>query len=80
MDKYVPWLALKHISKYNSWGLNGTKYWRFFIIEYLQPNKLKKKSNFNPIYYVSWFFRWKAIYEGTYKGLHKKTENYCNSL
>ena len=42
--------GLKCTSKYNSWGLNGKNYWRFFIVEYLQPNKLKKKSNFSPIY------------------------------
>ena len=42
MDKQFPWLVLKHIYKYNSWGLNGTKYWRLFIIEYLQLNKLKQ--------------------------------------
>ena len=57
MDK--PLLALKHTSKHNSWGLNSTKYWRLFIVEYLQPNKLKK-SYFNPIYYVSWFLGWRA--------------------
>ena len=41
--------------KHNPWGLNGTKYWRFFIVEYLQPNKFKEKPNFNPIYQVSCF-------------------------
>ena len=35
--------------KYN-WEMNGKRYWRFFIVEYLQPNKLKKKPNFNLIY------------------------------
>ena len=40
-------MALKHTSKNSSWGLNDTKYWRLFIVEYLQPNKLKNKSNFN---------------------------------
>ena len=29
---------------------HGGKYWRLFIVEYLQLNKLKKKSDFNPIY------------------------------
>ena len=28
-------MPIKHTSKYNSWGLNGTEYWRFFILEYL---------------------------------------------
>ena len=36
MDKWFPWLALNFVPKYTSWGLNGTKYWRFFIVEYLQ--------------------------------------------
>ena len=35
--------------------LNGTKYWGSFIVEYLQPNKFKEKSNFDPIYQVSCF-------------------------
>ena len=50
MDKQFPWLVLKHTSKHNFWGLNGTKYWRLFIAEYLQPNKFKKKSSFKAIY------------------------------
>ena len=56
MGKQFPWLSFKHISKYNSWELNGTKYWRLFIVEYFQPTKLRKKSKLNPIYSVSWFF------------------------
>ena len=57
-----------------SWGLKGTEYWRFFIVEYRQSYKLKKKSNFNPIYpirFLGGFFYWKAIYKNAYKGLHK---------
>ena len=50
MDKQFPLLAHKHTYKQSSWGLNGTKCLRLFIVEYLQPNKLKKKLNFNPIY------------------------------
>ena len=38
-----------------SWELNGTKYWRLFIAEYLQPNKFKEKPNFSIIYQVSCF-------------------------
>ena len=53
MDK---WLAPKHAPKHSSWGLNGTKYWRLFIVEYLQPNKFKGRPNFDPIYQVSCFF------------------------
>ena len=45
----------RHTPKHDSWGLNGTKYWRLFIVEYLQPNKFKEKPNFNPIYQVSCF-------------------------
>ena len=56
MDKQFPWLAPKDTSKYNSWGMNGPKYWRFVIVAYLQPNKLKKKPNFSSIYYISCFF------------------------
>ena len=72
----IPWLALKHTSKYNSRGMNDTKYWRLVIVEYLQPNKLKKKSNFDPIYYVScFFFCWRAIYENACKFLHEGTRS-----
>ena len=46
---------LKHTSKHSSWGLNGTKYWKLFIVEYLQPNKFKERRNFVPIYQVSCF-------------------------
>ena len=42
-------------SKHKSWGLNGTKYWRLFIVEYLQPNRFKEKSIFYPVYQVSCF-------------------------
>ena len=56
MDKWFPLLALKHAPKHGSWGLNGTKYWRLFTVEYLQPNKLKERPNFDPIYQVSFFF------------------------
>ena len=42
-------------SKHNSWGLDGTKYWRLFIVEYLQPNRFKEKSIFYRIYQVSCF-------------------------
>ena len=42
-------------SKTSSWGLSGTKYWRLFIVEYLQPDKFKEKPSFNPIYQVSCF-------------------------
>ena len=55
MDKWFPLLALKHAPKHSSWALNGAKYWRLFITEYLQPNKFKEKSNFNPIYQLSCF-------------------------
>ena len=55
MDKWFPLLALKHAPKHSSWGLDGTKYWRLFIAEYLQPNKFEEKPNFNPIYWVSCF-------------------------
>ena len=56
MDKWFPLLlALKHAPKHSPWGLNGTKYWRLFIVEYLQPNKFKERPNFDPIYQVSCF-------------------------
>ena len=55
MEKSFPLLALKHTSKHNSWGMNGTKYWRLLIVEYLQPNKFKDKPSFNPIYQFSCF-------------------------
>ena len=55
MDKWFPLLALRHAPKHGSWGLDGTKYWRLFIVEYLQPNKFKERPNFNPIYQVSCF-------------------------
>ena len=48
-------MAPKHTPKHNSWGLNGTNYWRLFIVEYLQPGKFKDKPGFNPIYWVSCF-------------------------
>ena len=56
IDKWFPLLALKHAPKHSPWGLNGTKYWRLFIVEYLQPNKFNKRPNVGPIYQVSWFF------------------------
>ena len=56
MGKWFPLLALKHAPKHSFWGLNGTKYWRLFIVEYLQPNKFKERPNFDPIYQVSCFF------------------------
>ena len=57
MDKWFPLLlALKHAPKHSPWGLNGTKYWRLFIVEYLQPNKFKERPNFDPICQVSCFF------------------------
>ena len=56
MDKWFPFLALKHAPKQSSWGLNNTKHWRLFIVEYLQPNKFKERPNFGPIYQVSCFF------------------------
>ena len=55
MDKWFPLLALKHAPKHGPWGLNGTKYWRLFIAEYLHPNKFKERPNFSPIYQVSCF-------------------------
>ena len=58
MDKWFPFLALKHAPKHSSWGLNGTKYWILFIVEYLQLNKFKERPNFDPIYQVSCLFRW----------------------
>ena len=58
MDKWLPLLAPKHGHKHSSWGLNGTKYWRLFIVEYLQPNKFKERPNVDPKYQVSGFFRW----------------------
>ena len=76
MDKRFPWLALKHIPKYNSLGLNGIEYWTLFITECLQTYNLKKKSKFNPIYQFSCFFYWIAIYKNAYKGLHKSMENH----
>ena len=56
IDKWFPLLALKHAPKHNSWGLNGTKYWGLFIVEYLQANKFKERPNFDTIYQVSCFF------------------------
>ena len=55
MDKWFPLLALKHAPKDSSWGLNGTKYWRLLIVEYLQPHKFKERQNSDPIYQVSCF-------------------------
>ena len=55
MGKWSPSLALKHAPKHSPWGLNGTKYWRLFIVEYLQPNKFKESPNFDPIFQVSCF-------------------------
>ena len=55
MDEWFPLLALKHAPKHSSWGLNGTKYWRLFFAEYLQPNKFKEGPNFDTIYQVSCF-------------------------
>ena len=75
MDKLFPLLALMHTSKHNSWGLNVTKYWRLFIVEYLYPYKFKKKSNFNPIYQFPVFLRWRAMHENACKGLPESTEN-----
>ena len=56
MDKWFPLLALKQAPKHSSWGLNGTKYLRLFIVEYLQLNKFKERPNFDPIYQVFCFF------------------------
>ena len=56
MDKWFPSLALNYAPKHSPWGLNGTKYWRLLIVEYLQPNKFKQKPNFDPIFQVSCFF------------------------
>ena len=78
MDKKFPWLLLKHISKHNSWGWDGTKYWRLFIAEYLQLNKLKKKSKFNPIYQVSKVFSLERM--NACKGLRESTENCWSSF
>ena len=55
MDKQFLLSTLKHTPKHHSRGLNGTKYWRLFIVEYLQPNKYREKPNVNPIYMVSCF-------------------------
>ena len=77
----IPLLALKHTSKHSLWEMNGRKYWRLFIVEFLQLNKLKKKSNFNTIYWVScFFFHWRAIHENACKGLHESTENCWSSF
>ena len=47
--------------------LNGTKYWGSFIVEYLQPNKFKEKSNFDPIYIrFPVFLRWAMHYVSIY--------------
>ena len=56
MDKWFPSLALNYAPKHSPWGLNGTKYWRLFIVEYFQPNKFKDRPNLDPTYQVSWFF------------------------
>ena len=50
INKIFLLLLLKHSPKYYSWEMNGIWYWKFFSVECLQPYKLKKKSNFNPIY------------------------------
>ena len=55
MDKWFPLLTPKHSPKHSSWWLNDIKYWSLFVVEYLQPNKLKEKPNVNPIYHVSCF-------------------------
>ena len=55
MDKWFLLLALRYAPKHGSWGLDGTRYWRLFIVEYLQPNKFKERPNFDPIYQVSCF-------------------------
>ena len=55
MHKWFPLLELRHAPRHCSWGLDGTKYWSLFIVEYLQPNKFKEKPNFNPMYQVSCF-------------------------
>ena len=47
MPRYTP--------KHSPWGLNGTKYWRLFTVEYLQPNKFKEKPSFDSIYQVYCF-------------------------
>ena len=75
-DKSYPWLALKCTPKYNSWGLNGTKHWRFFIVEY----RINWRTSQNSILYIKFpgLFRWKAIYEDAYKSLHKNTDNCWN--
>ena len=55
IDKWFPLLAPKHAPKHSSWVLNGTKYWRLFIVECLQPNKFKEGPNLYPIYQVPCF-------------------------
>ena len=57
MDKWFPLLSKPgDAPKHSSWGLNGTKYWGLFIVEYLQPNRFRERPNFDPIYQVSWGF------------------------
>ena len=48
-------MAPRHTPRHSPWGLNGTKYWGLFIVEYLQPNKFKEKPSFDLIYQVYWF-------------------------
>ena len=53
MDKWFPLLVLKHGPRHGPLGLDGTKYWRLFIVEYLQPNKFKERPKRRP--YISGF-------------------------
>ena len=55
INKWFPFLTRKYAPKHGSWGLDGTKYWKLFIVEYLQPNKFKERRNFVPIYQVFCF-------------------------
>ena len=71
--------AQVQLCKYNSWELNGAEYWGFFIAEYLQPNKLKKKFQSYILSFLG-FFHWKAVYGNMYEGLHKSSENRWNSF
>ena len=51
--------------------------WMVQVVEYTQLNELKKKSNFNPIYKVSWvFFAGKQYMKTPIKRLHKNTQSF----
>ena len=72
MDEWFTLLALKHAPKQGSWGLDGTRYWRLFIAEYLQPNKLNERPKFDPtrflvflcwtMHHVSMYFLGRAVF------------------